>query len=80
MLAPRISIIGNGDAWVDVSLGEAIGLSGDQIEALINALRVVYSEGQVSLKSQSLSFPAGQRLIEFAADERREINPEEVTQ
>jgi len=80
VLAPRISVIGNGDAWADVSLGEAISLSADQIEALINAIRSVYSEGQVSLKSHILSFPTGQRLIEFAADERRDINPEEVTQ
>ena len=80
MIAPRISVIGNGDSWADISLGEAISLTVEQTEALINALRTVYSEGQVSVVTRSLSFPTGQRLIEFAADERREINPDEVKQ
>lgn len=80
MVAPRIGVIGNSDSWADITLGEAISLSGDQIEALINALRIVYSSGQVSVSARSLSFPTGQRLIEFAADERHEINPDEVKQ
>lgn len=80
MVAPRIGVIGNSDSWADISLGEAISLNGDQIEALINALRTIYSAGQVSVSARSLSFSAGQYLIEFAADERREINPDEVKQ
>lgn len=80
MVAPRIGVIGNSESWADITLGEAISLNSDQIESLINALRTVYSDGQVSINARSLSFSAGQRLIEFASDERREINPEEVQQ
>jgi hypothetical protein len=75
---PRVTIVGNG--WVELAVDEKIALNSDQIETLINCLRGIYSEGQVSIDARSLLFPLGQQLVDYATDEKTEFNNNEVDQ
>ncbi|HOW14315.1 DUF499 domain-containing protein [Methanosarcina sp.] len=76
--AARISVIGK--SWVDLSVDSAIELSGEQIEKLIESLREIYSDGQVSIDAPSIKFVKGQDLKDFADAEKTDINMDEVSQ
>ncbi len=76
LLGPRISVVG--DNWLELNVDGKVSLTADQIEAMINALRCIYSNGQVSVEALSLLFPSKQHLTDFAADEKKEINYDEV--
>jgi hypothetical protein len=75
-LGPRVRVVG--DNWLELNADEKVSLTADQVEALINALRDVYSNGQVSVETLSLLFPSRQYLTDFATDEKKEINYDEV--
>jgi hypothetical protein len=78
LIGPRIAVVG--DTWLDLTIGDKLFLSSDQIEAMINAMRSVYSEGQVSIEVLLLWFPTGQHLIDFADDEKKVIDWNDVKQ
>jgi len=48
-----------GERWVDLSLEESIRFSGARLEKLVEHLRGVMDEGQVTIEAKSLHFPAG---------------------
>jgi hypothetical protein len=76
--AARISVVGK--SWVELNIDENIELSGEKIEELIESLRSVYSEGQVSIEAPSLKFKTGQELVDFADAEKKDVVVDEVRQ
>lgn len=75
---PTITIAG--DKWLELTVNGEIFLNANQIETMIENMRNVYSEGQVNIEAFSLWFPSGQDLIDFAEDEKKNINADEVEQ
>ncbi len=78
ILGPGITIAG--DTWIELEVDGKMRLDVGKIEGLINAMREVYSEGQVNVEARSLWFPTGQKLTDFAADEKKDIDNDEVEQ
>ncbi|CAG0962134.1 hypothetical protein METP2_00859 [Methanosarcinales archaeon] len=78
VFGPGIIIAGN--EWVELRTDTKISLNGNQIEEMIESLRKIYSEGQVNIDASGVWFSTGQHLIDFAADEKKEVKNDEVEQ
>jgi len=78
ILGPGITIAG--DTWIELEVDGKMRLDVGKVEGLINAMQEVYSEGQVNVEARSLWFPTGQKLTDFAADEKKDIGNDEVEQ
>ena len=76
----QISINGDGTHWVELNVGDGIGLTGTQIESVIDALREVHRDGQVSVGFQSMAFATGKDLLDFASAEKVTVGMDEVKQ
>lgn len=78
LLGPRLAVMG--DNWLELNVSEKVSLDADQIESMVNALRSVYNIGEVSVEARSLGFLSMQHMTDFAADEKKNINYDEVVQ
>jgi hypothetical protein len=78
VLGPRATV--QGEHWLDLSFDERLALSADRLEAAIEHLRALISDGQVALEVPILRFPSGQDLLDWVADDRTELKPGEVEQ
>jgi len=76
----RISIIGDDTCWVELTIGDGIGLTGEKIESIIDSLREIYKDGQVGVDLQSMAFISGKDLQDFVSANRVSLNTTEVTQ
>lgn len=76
----QISINGDNTHWVELSIGDGIGLTGAQVEAIIDGLREIHREGQVSVGFQSMAFATGKDLLDFAEAEKSSVKMDEVKQ
>jgi predicted transcriptional regulator len=76
----QISIIGDSTRWVELTVGDGIGLTGAQIEAIIDSLREIYREGQIGVGFQSMAFVTGKDLLDFVSANKTNLNTDEVTQ
>jgi hypothetical protein len=74
----RVSIVGQ--HWLELTCDDKLSLPADELEGVINHLRGLLSEGQITLEALSLTFPTGQRLLDWVEEVRTEIRPEEVEQ
>lgn len=72
--------VGRGENYVDLRAGDAIKLSGEQIEQTIEAMRCICTESDVSLDAEVLFFPTGLHLTDFAAEEKMDIAIDKVKQ
>ncbi len=75
---PRVNIVG--ENWIELNFDDRLTLDADKLEAAINHMRGVLTDGQVSLEVPALHFPRGQNLLDWAAEVRITIRPEEVQQ
>jgi hypothetical protein len=75
---PRVDIAGQ--HWLELTCDDRLALSAEQLEEVINHLRGLLCEGQVALEARALYFPTGQQLLDWVADVRTELQPEEVEQ
>jgi hypothetical protein len=73
---PRVTVTGK--TWVEFSCDDTIELNADQLDALITQLRQLLAEGQVALEVPTLTFHAGQHLLDWVAEVKTEIRPTEV--
>lgn len=76
----QISINGDGTHWVELNVGDGIGLTGAQVESIINTLREIHRDGQVSVGFQSMAFATGKDLLDFAGAEKTTVGMDEVKQ
>lgn len=79
-LVPAVGISVVGKKWVELRVDENIELTGEKIEGLIESLRSVYADGEVSIEAPSMKFKNGQDLIDFADDEKKNVTVNEVSQ
>ena len=75
---PRVEIAGQ--HWLELTCDDRLAFSADQLEGVINHLRGLLCEGQVAVEARALRFPTGQQLLDWVADVRTELQPEEVEQ
>jgi hypothetical protein len=80
-LVPAVKLsINGGKNWVELNVSPTIELSGEQVEKLIESLREICSDGQVSIDVPVIKFETGQDLKYFADAEKSNINMDEVSQ
>jgi hypothetical protein len=66
--------------WIELTMWDRKRVGAEALERAIAALRELQSEGQVKLEATRLHFPDGQKLIDWVAEAKTEIKPNEVTQ
>jgi hypothetical protein len=74
----RINI--GGSHWLDLVCDPKLLLSGEKLETTVENLRELLPDGQVSILAESLYFEKGQFLLDWVADIKGELSPEEVQQ
>jgi hypothetical protein len=75
---PRVSVVGS--SWMELTCDDKIVLDGEKLEILIANLRVLLTEGQVTIEADVLKFLSGQDLLDWIEDVKIELQPKEVTQ
>lgn len=74
----RLGVIGT--QWADLAFDPATALSADKIESLLDPLRQLIDDGQVSIEAETLRFEKGQDLLDWVADVRTSLKSGEVDQ
>lgn len=77
-LGPRVTL--GGKNWLELSFDQEYSINGEDLEGIIDHLRGLMAEGQVSMEVTGLSFSTGQRLLDWVAEVKTEIRPDEVKQ
>jgi hypothetical protein len=77
-LSPRLTVAGS--KWVELTTHEHVQLGADALESTISQLRGLLDDGQVTLETPALYFPAGQRLLDWLNEWKTEAKPGEVKQ
>jgi hypothetical protein len=75
-----VSRNGAGEQWLELSFGEGVGVSGEELETTLGQLRTLVAEGQVAIEAMALEFPTGQDLLDWVVAVRTELKPNEVVQ
>lgn len=75
---PQIKIVGKN--WIEANFDNKLILDGEKIEALVNHLRGLLTEGQAAVESEAIHFLTGQNLLDWVREARTEIRTEEVKQ
>ena len=73
----RVTISGNN--WLELSIDDRLKLDSERLESTINHLRVL-AEGEVEIEVDSVGFPNGQLLLDWVAEAKTEVKPDEVSQ
>lgn len=66
--------------WVELTMFEEKQVAPELIEACLEALRRVQADGQVKIDTKALHFNTGQDLLDWVADMKTALQPEEVRQ
>lgn len=74
----HIRIVGN--EWLELTVDDKLSVDGEKLETAVNYLRSLFCDGEVAIEIDSLNFPTGQRLLDWVADVRTDLRPEEVEQ
>jgi hypothetical protein len=69
-----------GKHWLEATSDEKFPLDGAQIETLLKSLREIMSEGQAELQTTALFFERGQHLLDWLAETKIDIKPNEIAQ
>ena len=75
---PQIKIVGKN--WLELNFDNKLVLNGEKLEATVNPLREILTDGQVAVESEAIHFATGQRLLDWVKDVKTEIKSEEVKQ
>jgi hypothetical protein len=73
----NIKVIGK-QQWADLNLEQSVRLNGERLEQVIEYLRGLVQDGEVSVVAAYLAFPTGQRLKDYAEEIRATISREDV--
>ncbi len=68
------------ECWLQFNFGDAMKLDGGKLTATLNGLKEVLSDGVVSVRANRLLFETGQGLLDFAAEVKTDVKPDEVKQ
>ena len=69
-----------GKHWLEATSDEKFPLDGAQIETLLKSLREIMTEGQAELQTTALFFERGQHLLDWLAETKIDIKPNEIAQ
>lgn len=69
-----------GENWVELAFDPRMTVTGEKLEGAVEHIRGLLPEGQVSIQTSILNFVKGQHLLDWVAEVRTEIKPEEVDQ
>lgn len=72
----RIAVLGT--QWADLSLSEDMLINGDRVEKIVEDLRGLVTEGEVTVEASHLQFETGQQLLDYAQEIKAEVNRDEV--
>lgn len=75
----RVSIVGQ-PHWLELTCDNGLRLEAANLEAVIEHLRGLLSEGQVTVEAPIVTFPTGQHLLDWVEEVRTTIHPHEVSQ
>jgi Fn3 associated len=75
----RVSIVGQ-PHWLELTCDNGLRLEAANLEAVIEHLRGLLSEGQVTVEAPIVTFPTGQHLLDWVAEVHTTIHPHEVSQ
>jgi hypothetical protein len=75
---PRVTM--GGENWVELAFDPKMCVNGEKLEGAVDHIRGLLPEGQVSIQTTALNFNRGQNLLDWVAEVRTEIKPEEVEQ
>jgi hypothetical protein len=75
---PRVTV--NGEEWVELATDPGMEMSGETLEEVVDYVRGLIDEGEVSLFVDALRFETGQQLTDWTDDAKVDLNPEEVQQ
>lgn len=78
VLGPRVSIVGQN--WVELNFDEKLALSAGKLEAAVEHLRGLLTEGQVGIDALAIQFPTGHNLLNWVEEVKTEIRKQEVEQ
>lgn len=66
--------------WLELSFDEGLPVAGETLEAMLEHLRGLITDGEVSIEALALDFPTGQHLLDWVAEVRTELEAGEVQQ
>ncbi|MBI2264570.1 MAG: DUF499 domain-containing protein [Armatimonadetes bacterium] len=75
---PKITI--SGQRYIELTFDPKLEPTPENLEEAIKPLRALLSEGQVWLDAESIRLPSGQALLDWVAEVKSEIRPDEVVQ
>ena len=78
--AGNLSVRVLGQQWVDLNMEESVSLGGERLEQVVEFLRGLVPEGEVSVEAGYLQFPSGQHLLDYVEDIHAEVHREDVEQ
>ncbi len=76
----RVYVTLDDDRWVEANFGDQIELDPARLEQVMDTLRSFLESGVVTLSASRLHFETGQGLLDFAAQAKLSIKPDEVVQ
>jgi hypothetical protein len=76
----QVTIQGDKDLWVQLTLSDKIRLDAGKLKSIIEAMRALVGGGQIDVSVGSLHFPTGQDLLDWVADSKTELKAGEVDQ
>jgi len=74
----KIEVIG--DRWVELSMHDGLELGAIRLYEAVEAIRKLFSEGNVVIEAGRINFPSGQRLLDWTNERREQVRPGEVGQ
>ncbi len=69
-----------GDRWIELTVDEKLLIDGEKLENAVNYLRGLFCDGEVAVEVGELQFDTGQQLLDWIAEIKSELKPEEVEQ
>ena len=78
--AKTVTIEIGSSLWSSLSVCKDVSLDYTQLETLIEALKCIGIDGDISLTCEQIAFENGQSLLDFANIMKQSVNFEEVTQ
>jgi len=75
---PRVTM--GGENWIELAFDPRLSVNGEKLEGAVEHIRGLLPEGQISIQTTTLNFLKGQHLLDWVAEVRTEIKPDEVEQ
>lgn len=77
-LGPRVTL--SGQRYIELTFDPKLEPAPEQIEKALDVLRPMLAEGAVWIDSEAVRFPSGQALMDWIAEAKTELKPNEVVQ